>query len=220
MGLVFPKNKAAVAQSSNGENGEAPAKTGGISFLMKGAAAKVAVAQEEAKAEARKKNGAFPFSLKYNEDGQITFLDGSLDEDGILDVNRWFQHRIPVGQRYESYVCTANIDKTQPCPICETGDRPSLVGVLTVIDHRKIVIQKGPNAGKTLTNVIRPFIAKDGTLKQLNKLAQKPERNGLRFCTFDVSRGPDNKHPPQVGDTFDFVTKRRSPRSTTSSPRT
>ena len=28
--------------------------------------------------------------------------------------------------------------------------------------------------------------------------------------TFDVSRGPENKHPPAVGDTFDFVVKHES----------
>jgi len=81
------------------------------------------------------------------------------------------------------------------------------VGALTVIDHSEWTSTKGANAGRTYRNQRRLFVAKDATLKVLSKYANKPERMGLTLCTFDVSRGPENKHPPAVGDTFDFVVK-------------
>ena len=82
--------------------------------------------------------------------------------------------------------------------------------MLTVIDHSSYTATKGPNAGKIYKNQRRLFVAKEGTLNQLQKLAQKPERNGLTLCAFDVSRGPENKHPPAVGDTYDFNSKWKS----------
>ena len=150
------------------------------------------------------------FYLPYNGECQVTFLDGDLDNDGLLNVPRYYEHRVRVGGDWETFVCTAEIDQSQPCPLCESGDKPSLVGVLTVIDHSSYTATKGPNAGKTYKNQRRLFVAKEGTLNQLQKLAQKPERNGLTLCAFDVSRGPENKHPPAVGDTYDFDSKWKS----------
>ena len=71
-------------------------------------------------------------------------------------------------------------------------------------------MKKGPNAGKVYKNQRKLFVAKETTLKTLQKLASKPERNGLAGCTFDVSRGPENTNPPGVGSTFDFVMKHKS----------
>jgi hypothetical protein len=183
-----------------------------FSVLARGAEAKKLVAEREAQIEARKiEQGRMRrFFMKYGEDTQVTFLDGSLDEDGMLDVPKWKEHFVRVGNDIHNFICTAGIDKTVPCPLCEGGDEPSLVGALTIIDHTKYTVTKRQNAGKTFQHQKKLFIAKDGTLKTLSKLASKPERNGLALCTFDVSRGPESKKPPAVGDTFDFVTKHKS----------
>ena len=201
MGISFtkklPTGQPAQSQASAAA---APKKTGGVTFLMKGAAAKAAVQQEEVKAEARRAAfgpAASRSRYRTTATSKITFLDGSLDADGMLDIPRFYQHTIQVGSGWESFVCTAEIDTSQPCPLCEGGDKPSLVGVMTVIDHSVFVQDKGPNAGKVYKNQRRLFVAKEGTLKSLNKLAAKPERNGLALCTFDVSRGPENKHSPE-----------------------
>ena len=187
----------------------------GFSFMKRGAAAKTAVAEEEYKSEERRAaaNRMRPFKMGYGEDTQITFLDGKLDADGVLDIPRYYEHMIQVGGDWKTFVCTAEIDPTQPCPICAMNSdqsRRSLVGVMTVIDHSKYTVKKGPNAGKVYTNQRKLFIAKETSLKTLNKLAVKPERNGLAGCTFDVSRGPENTQSPRVGSTFDFVTKHKT----------
>ena len=183
-----------------------------MTFLKKGAAAKAAVQAEEVKFEERRAemNRMRRFYIGYNKDTQITFLDGKLDEDGMLDIPRFYEHSIQVGSDWKHYVCTAEIDQSQPCPMCEAGNKPSLVGVMTVIDHSEYTVQKGPNAGKVYKNQRRLFVAKEGTLKDLNKLAAKPERNGLAGCTFDVSRGGENTRDPNVGKTFDFVVKNKT----------
>ncbi len=215
MGLSFTKKGVSSPVQNPGAQAPQTAqqpKKSVVSFLKVGAAAKAAVANEQAKAEAKQAQyGKMRrFWMPYNKDGSVTFLDGDLDSDGILVAPRYYEHRIRVGGDYQNYVCTAEIDQSQPCPLCEAGDKASLVGVLTVIDHSSYTVQKGPNAGKTYKNQRRLFVAKEGTLNQLQKLAQKPERNGLTLCTFDVSRGPENKHPPAVGDTFDFSQKWKS----------
>ena len=211
MGINF-KGLAGKTQTPMQSSGVSAPPKSGISFLKTGAAAKAAVMAEAAKAEARKmaQGKMKPFKMPYNSDKQITFLDGVLDATGTLEVPRFFQHVVQIGGDWRDFICTADIDTSQPCPLCESGNKPSLVGVMTVIDHSSFTATEGPNAGKTYQHMRRLFIAKEGTLASLQKLAQKPERNGLALCTFDVSRGPESKHPPRVGDTFDFVMKHKS----------
>lgn len=183
-------------------------KKSGLSFLKKGTAAKAAVDEAEAKAELAKAEAGrlWRFFLKDGADAQITFLDGELDDAGMLDTPVFWEHTLYTAGDVKNYVCTAEEDQTQPCPICESGDKPSLVQVFTIIDHRPHTIQRGPNAGKVIPHSIKLLVAKPGTRKLLAKIASK--RGGLTGCTFDVSRTGDKS--PAVGDQFDFVTKATS----------
>ena len=94
------------------------------------------LAQEEAKAELRKQDAGklWDFWMPEDSERQITFLDGKLDEDGMLECGMFHQHNIRINGSWERFVCTVDQDETQPCPICESGDRPALVGVHD--DHR------------------------------------------------------------------------------------
>ena len=158
MPLTFHKKASAQTQpepeaskqatTSAAQPGTTPAvvkKSGGIIFLKRGAAAKQAVQVEDAKAEARRAEyGRLRrFYIGYNEDGQITFLDGQLDEDGVLDCPRFMEHKIRIGTDWKNFACTAEIDTSGPCPICEAGDKASLVGVFTVIDHSTYTVKHG-----------------------------------------------------------------------------
>ena len=122
-------------------------------FLKRGAAAKQAVQEEDAKAEERgapNTSRMRRFYIGYNEDSQITFLDGKLDEDGVLDFPRFYEHKIQVGGDWKNFVCTAEIDTERALPdLREPATRRRLVGVMTVIDHSTYTVKKGPNAGKT-----------------------------------------------------------------------
>ncbi len=214
MALKFAKKVVASStQSSDNENTETskPKTTSkssgssGMGWMKKGQAAKEALATEEAQAEMRKQEAGklWRFWMPEGEERQITFLDGKMDDDGMLDILMYYEHRIRINGNWETFVCTAESDQTQPCPICEKGDRASLVGVMTIIDHTEHTIKNGPNKGKTISNTRKLFVAKRQTITQLTTLAKK--RGGLVGCTFDVYRTGENS--AGVGSQFDFQHK-------------
>jgi len=174
-------------------------------FMKTGTAAKQLIEDADAKAEADKaeRGKMFRFKLKENESGQITFLDGNLDEDGMLDCPMYYQHTVKANGTWRNYVCT--MESEGNCPICNEGEyKSALVGVLTILNHTPYVVQNGANAGKKIVNQRQLFVGKKETIKQLTKLAQK--RGGLAGCTFEASRGNDKT--AAVGNSFDFETKR------------
>lgn len=214
--LKFTKVAAKSAPHKNAPSADTPkaptpsyqpqqAKAAFSGFLKTGAAAQEAFKAEEAKQElARASYGKlFRFFMKDDEERRITFLDGELTEDGILDVGTYYEHSLMLNGTLEHFVCTADVDETQPCPLCEAGHKRSLVGVMTVLDHTPYTIQSGPNKGQVRQNTKRLYVAKNTTLEILRKIAVK--REGLAGCTFDVSRIGDKS--PAVGNQFDFVEK-------------
>jgi hypothetical protein len=178
-----------------------------ISWLKKGAES-VQVAKQEAVAQEIRKEeagGMFRFWLKVGEDKVfITFVDGELDAQGFLVPPRYYEHNLFLDGHYGNhFVCP---EKTAPqlgehCPICATGDRPQLMSLFTVIDHRQFPSTKEP--GKIYKDGAKLFVANTQAMETLNKIAVK--RNGLAGCTFEVSRVGDKS--PRVGSMFDFEKK-------------
>lgn len=210
---IPPEGDTLVAEKPKTEAKKPTAKTetahdvapGKMSWMKRGQDAKVAAAHEAAKDEqaALERGKLWDFWLVPGDSKIITFLDGNLDADGMLDIMFYYQHLIRLNGEMENFVCTAEADQTQPCPICEKGDKPSYVGVMTVIDHTPYTVKKGKNAGNIIVNSRKLFVAKKTTIQLLTTLAKK--RGGLQYATFDVSRTDDKK--PAVGDVFDFTEK-------------
>lgn len=176
-----------------------------FSFLKKGAESAQLAQKAAAEAEQRKQEQGklFRFWLKLNETARITFVDGDLSAEGFLLPSRYYEHNMYEGGRWNNfYVCPqkTNPQSNEKCPLCEGGDRPSLVALFTVIDHREY---KGKN-DKVYKDLKRLMVVKNQTFEILNKLAVK--RGGLAGCTFDVSRIGDKA--ASVGSMFDFVEKR------------
>lgn len=177
----------------------------GVSWMKTGAASAQMAEQEKAQQEAQKESQGklFRFYLKDKEEAKITFVDGDLNEDGLLLPPRYYEHSIQLNGKWGNFfVCP---DKTMPeaghkCPICEAGDRPSLVALFTIIDHRSY---KSEKTGKTYQHQKRLLVAKSQTMELLTKMAIK--RGGLAGCTFDVSRMGEQS--AAVGSIFDFVDK-------------
>lgn len=192
-------------QMGMGSGGDGPSAPAGL--FKKGLAAHAEIKKEDEAAESAKLlgNRMFRFWMNQGEERKITFLDGELDDNGLLDILSYKEHGLKVNGRFTQFVCLEDI--TGVCPICESGDRASLVGVFTVIDHTPYQIQKGEKAGQVVKDQRKLFVAKRGTLKILQKTAQK--RDGLAGCTFDVNRTGDKS--PQVGDMFEFIEKRSLP---------
>jgi hypothetical protein len=145
----------------------------------------------------------FRFFLAKNEEARVTFVDGQLSPQGFLVPPRFYEHTIMMNNQWTNYVCPEHTNPAakDKCPICESGDRPSLVGVFTVIDHR--VFKSTKTAGKEYSNTPKLFVAKSGTLELLQALAVK--RGGLAGVTWDAMRKGDKA--PAVGSAFDFIEK-------------
>lgn len=215
MALKFSGKGAGAASSSpagssssgkmNGSSKPPQNQNQGASWLKTGEAAKNTLAQAEAAAEMAKANAgkAWRFWIKEGEDKKITFLDGEVDDDGILSCPMYHEHSILVNGDRTNFVCTQ--EQEGYCPICAMGNdsKSALVGVLSVLDHTPHKVQNGPNAGKIIQHTRKLFVAKKGTIRLLSKIALK--RGGLTGATFEVSRTGDKA--PNVGDQFDYVEK-------------
>lgn len=184
-----------INKETNDSGNAQPVGIGGL--LKKGIAAKNLFKAEELRSDAKKEHStkAWRFRIKEGQETSITFLDGGVDE-GMLDVPMLLEHTVKHDGRWQPFAC---VQENEPCPLCEAGDNPSLVGLLTVIEHTPWIDREG----KEHKYARRLFAAKRTTLKLLLKLATK--REGLRGCVFDVSRS--GERTPAVGDCFDFDQK-------------
>lgn len=179
-----------------------------ISWLKTGQESQKIAQRDEAEREAYQEGRGKlrRFFLKEKETAKITFVDGNLTqtpEGAFLLPPRFYEHMRQVGPRqYENYVCP---EKTDPesghkCPLCEGGDRPSLVALFTVIDHRAVPSKDNKRVYKDQKRLL---VAKPLTMEILTKMAIK--RGGLAGCTFEVSRMGENS--AAVGSLFEFEEK-------------
>lgn len=174
-------------------------------FLKTGAESAKLAEKHKAEQEARKNdNKAFRYWLKQGEEGRVTFVDGELSPTGHLNPPRYYEHSLYLNGTWNNFfVCP---EKTNPelkdkCPICESGDRPALVSLFTVIDHRE---SKSKDGTKTYKDQKRLLVAKTQTFEILNKLAQLQE--GLVGLQCHVARTGDKA--PAVGSMFMPVVKK------------
>ena len=175
-------------------------------FLKAGKESADLAAKQAAEAQAYRENQGklFRFWLKEQEEARITFVDGDLSPDGYLVPPRYYEHGLYLNGSWNNFfVCP---EKTNPeakdsCPICVAPDRPSLVALFTIIDHRTFHGSK--DKSKVYVDTKKLMVCKPQTFELLNKIAMK--RGGLAGCTFDVSRIGDKA--AAVGSLFDFVVK-------------
>lgn len=170
-----------------------------LKFMKKGTEGEQLTKQADADTERRKAAGGgsvFRYWMPDGSEKQITFLDGELSEAGLLDVPRYWEHQLKLGDSWKNwYPCTKD---EEPCPLCDIK-QPSLVYALTIIDHSEWEDKKD----KVHEHERKLYICKGDTYKRLSKIAAK--RGGLTGCTFDVSRIGDKAEA--VGNDFDFVEK-------------
>lgn len=173
------------------------------SWMATGEASATAAQQYEADVARRKEEQgkAFRFWLEEGEQNvMITFVDGNLVQTAagmVLLPPRYFEHNLKLNGRWGNhFVCP---EKTVPgqgykCPICEAGDRPSLVALFTIIDHRTFTGKEN----KVYKDTVKLFVANAQAFEQLNMLAQKV--GGLAGSRWSVSRAGDKS--PRTGNSF------------------
>lgn len=182
---------------------KAPSNAGGVSkplpsFMKQGAAGKKAIEDDE-KAKKDRSVRIWRFWMANDTETQLTFLDGNLDADSLLDCLIWDEHNLQIAGKWGNFFTCVRGEEL--CPICEQSGDPYLAAGFTVIDHTPY---KSAKTGKIIKDTIKSYVCKPDTLKILQKLAIK--RGGLAGCTFDVSRTGDQS--ANVGNMFDFVEKR------------
>jgi hypothetical protein len=171
-------------------------------WMATGESSVAAAEQDKAEYERRKEEQgkAFRFWLEPGEEARITFVDGQLFETKagmVLLPARYHEHNLFLNGRWgHHFVCP---EKTAPgqgfkCPICESGDRPTLVALFTIIDHREF---KGKN-DKVYKDDPKLLVLNPMAFEQLNALAQKI--GGLAGSTWDVSRVGEKS--PRTGNNF------------------
>lgn len=180
----------------------APAQSaGGVAPpFMKGAAAQQAMQQEQQRAEMRN-SGTFRFYVKVNngqsEERMITFLDGNLTPEGLLDIPFINEHRVRINGESQNIACT---EPNETCPLCQLAQEnnsqdygyAAFVGFLTVIDHTGYVDKQGVHH----KDVVRLYVAKRKQIEVLTKMANN--YGTLAGVTFMVSRSSDKSSA--VGD--------------------
>ncbi len=192
-----PQEAAKPAPKPSTQQQSAPAQKpkGAPAYLHKGKEAKEIFEKEELRKELASKGKVFRFFLKEGAEGNITFLDGNVN-DGMLDATFYYEHHVQLNGKWGNFfVCTK---ETEPCPICNSGLYPTYVALLSVIDH---TTYKGKE--KDYVDTVKLFVAKQDTFKLLQKMAIK--RGGLRGCKFEATR--IGEKAPNVGGAFEFIEK-------------
>lgn len=177
-----------------------------------GEAAHDAMDQDE-KRRAENQNRIFRWFIhkdNIGKDYRITFLD-DLKHPAGYDSPFVFQEHVlwSRGKQPMYFTCIDGLahpetGKKQICPLCEMKDEdpPYLASAYTIVAHDEFTSTK--KGGQTYKNEIRLFVCKPSVAKTLRKYASK--RQGLRGCTYDISRVVDTS--ASTGDSFDFDTKR------------
>lgn len=173
------------------------------SFLMTGSQSTAAAQahKEQQELQEATKGNLFRFFLKAGEEASVTFVDGAL-VGGVLEPPRCFEHTVQQAGKWVNIVCP---QATMPhlgykCPLCETGDKPALIAVFTVIDHRSFTSK---TTNKVYVNSRKLLVAKSRSMELLNQMAIK--RGGLVGARFDVKR--TNADAANIGDFWDFTSK-------------
>jgi hypothetical protein len=176
----------------------------GLKFLKKGQEVQQSLEKADAQTEAKKEAAetrVSRFFLPKEKSTVLTFLDGFVDDEGLLQAVAWWEHQCKINGDWRNWFpCTAEMG--EPCPICAEGASPSWVAAFTVIDHSEWTSKQ---SGKTYKNQRKLFVCKRDTFRTLQLIAKK--RGGLAHCTFDVSRSGEKSE--NVGNLFDFTEKHK-----------
>ena len=139
-------------------------------------------------AELRKEKNVPRFWLKKNERAKIIFLD----DEGFY----CYVHQLNINGRWDNFVTCPG--ETRPCPICESGDRPTFCAHYSVIDLRSYTKQDGTQV--KYSKKILP--AKSSAIHRLYDLKKK--HGSLVGMLVEVIR---YENDPNCGGTFEVLGK-------------
>jgi len=151
----------------------------------------------EREREEEAKNRYYDFWLLVKESAKVTFLDS--------DPFVFKMHSLKRSGRLVHYTCRRDMGE---CPLCDSGDRFSVISALSLIDHRKFIGKKEPNVGKVYQHQKRPILMKKGSFNKLFDKRAKKCNGDLTWCVFEVTRHA--KMECATGEDWDFTGVRRT----------
>jgi hypothetical protein len=166
------------------------------SWFDTGSKADEALDRELESQEERRKNATgsrlYRFWMPAGGEQYVTFVDGEMHPEGYALPFVFYEHQLKLNGSWKNWFTCPG----EGCPLCENGNRPSLVAAYTVIDHNEWTDKKG-NVHK---DELKLFMAKPSVNKILRKMARK--KGGLRGWKVELTRG--TSEDPSTGKQFDF----------------
>jgi len=146
------------------------------------------------------KFGMFWFRLPVDTKTTITFLDGPEHPAGFQTPFVFKDHHLKIDGKWgHHFTCLAVEGENGVvghCPLCEAGDKPSVVAAYTIIDHT--YWKKGDTEHK---DELKLFVCKMGVQDKL--MNQMVKRGTLRGKKYEVRRGNDSQSA-NTGEDFDY----------------
>lgn len=149
----------------------------------------VDVARQKAEDEKSRRASRFwlPEGTKFTKN--VLFLDDK--------AFGYYEHELKINGKWGNYfTCLKGSGR---CPLCEIGERPYYIGLLTCVDLTGYEDENGVRKGK---NRILLFPAKMDTL---DLLKMRRQTSGLALCAYKVTRLGEKA--PRVGNDFVFMKK-------------
>jgi hypothetical protein len=189
--LVATSNKGAAGKSVKGAVGKSAVVRGAEGFKRAGQQR-----QRQDEEYQRKKNRPYDFRLAPGDSAEVVILD----KEPPFFVSL---HKVQTGpKRWEDEVCIA--DTGHRCPLCEsTGKEGQYSMVLTVLDRRPYKVQKGPNAGKTITVSKKLFVVKGRNLPKFQRQYEGKANGNFRGMKIRCSR--DGEKDAAIGEDLEFL---------------
>lgn len=152
--------------------------------------------EQERNREENSKNRIFRFWMPPSKDDKpdtfLTFVDDLQHPSGYPLPFVFNEHQLQINGNWKNwFTCPGD-----GCPLCASGDRPSLVAAFTVIDHSEWTDKKG----KVHKDELKLYMAKTKVNKILRKMMKK--KGSLRGWKCEVTRATGES--PSTGDGFDF----------------
>ena len=122
---------------------------------------------------------SYRFFLKPGENAKLIVLD---EKFGFFI----YEHNLKLNGRWGNfYTCRHDFSE---CPICESGDKPGYVAMMTVIDTRPYTTKDG----RTIRGSKRLLACKQAVI---NKLARRREENdgSLQYCVVQFARDSEKE---------------------------
>lgn len=127
----------------------------------------------------------------------IIFLDGKLEEDGLLSNPMFWEYTVFHNGKWQNFVKPEDGEGADP--IAADGNIPMLVQLFSILNLTPYIKSDGSKA--SLHRQL--FVCPRTVMKRLAVLAKK--HGGIAGCIFEVTR--TSGRGSRVGDVFDFVQK-------------